>query len=263
MRDLSRTTGNISRFDPFCYLTHLHPRVDSITCVADSVRADLARQLFTPGKAVTIHKGHDLNWYQETPADLAQFGLSENDFVIGAVANLRPRKGLKFLINAAKYLPDDCPIKILLVGSGTDGDGVRNAVRPFGQRFALAGFRKDAPAIVAACAASVLAATKREGLPKSIVESMAYGVTPIVTRTGGSPELVEDGVSGLLIDPSDSKAIADAMLTLWRKPDENRKMGQQARERIATHFNTADTVTASRRAVSQIDGNTGFQVGRQ
>lgn len=237
-------TGNISRFDPTCYLTHLHPRVDRITCVSDSVRADLARQLWSPDKAVCIYKGHDLAWYQDEPADLAPFGIQDGDFVIGAVANQRPRKGLSFLIGAAQYLPDDAPVKILLVGGGTDSDAVREAVAAYPNRFALAGFRKDAPAIVAACEASVLAATKGEGLPKTVVESMAYGVTPIVTHTGGSPELVEDGVSGLVVPPSDSRAIAEAMIRLWRNPEENRAMGQRARRRIDTHFNTADTVRA-------------------
>jgi glycosyltransferase involved in cell wall biosynthesis len=237
-------TGNISRFDPTCYFTHLHPRVDRITCVSDSVRADLARQLWSPEKAVCIYKGHDLSWYQDEPADLAQFGLTDDDFVIGAVANLRPRKGLKFLIGAAQYLPPNAPIKILLVGGGTDSDAVREAVAHYPDRFALAGFRRDAPAIIASCQASVLAATKREGLPKTVVESMAYAVTPIVTRTGGSPELVEDGISGLVVPPSDSRAIAEAMIRLWRDPQTNRAMGQRARRRIDSHFNTADTVAA-------------------
>ncbi len=237
-------TGNISRFDPTCYLTHLHPRVDRITCVSDSVRADLAKQLFSPQKAVCIYKGHDLSWYHEAPADLGEFGFDSSDFVVGAVANLRPRKGLKYLIAAAEYLPPEAPIRILLVGGGTDSDTVREATAKYPGRFALAGFRKDATALIAACQASVLAATKREGLPKTVVESMAYAVTPIATRTGGSPELIEHGVSGLVIDPCDSRAIAESMLQLWRDPDANREMGQRARARIDTHFNVADTVTA-------------------
>ncbi len=131
-----------------------------------------------------------------------------------------------------------------MVGGGTDSEAAREATAKYPGRFALAGFRTDATALIAACQASVLAATKREGLPKTVVESMAYGVTPIATRTGGSPELIEHGVSGLVIDPCDSRAIAEAMLQLWRDPAANREMGQRARERIDTHFNVADTVTA-------------------
>ncbi|MEO1573678.1 MAG: glycosyltransferase family 4 protein [Pseudomonadota bacterium] len=235
-------TGNLSRWDPTSYLTHLNSRVDCITCVSDAVRRDLSQHLTDPHKAITLYKGHDLDWYTETPADLSEFGLSSTDFVVGAVANLRPRKGLKYLVEAARYLPEEAPIKLLLVGNGTDSDAVREATRTHADRFALAGFRRDATALIAACDASVLAATKREGLPKTVVESMAYGVTPIATATGGSPELIEDGVSGLVIEPANARAIADAIVTLWSDEVRNRDMGRRARDRLETHFHHNATV---------------------
>ncbi|MEM6638491.1 MAG: glycosyltransferase family 4 protein [Pseudomonadota bacterium] len=236
-------TGNVSRLNPTSYLTHLSRRVDKITCVSDAVRRDLARHLSTPDKAVTIYKGHDPRWYTEAPADLSEFGFSADDFVVASVANLRPRKGVNFLIDAAAHLPGDAPIRILLVGRGTDSPQVRDAVAAHPGRFALAGFRRDAVALLAACNASILAATKREGLPKTVIESMAYGVTPIATRTGGSPELIEDGVSGLLIEPASARAIGEAITRLWQHPEQNRAMGQRARARLATHFHHNDTVT--------------------
>jgi len=70
------------------------------------------------------------------------------------------------------------------------------------------GHREDALAIVGACDATVLPAIKREGLPKTVIESMALGVVPIVTRTGGSPELLVDGESGLVVPPGDAAALA-------------------------------------------------------
>ena len=237
-------TGNLHRLDPTSYLTHLNPRVDRITCVSDAVRRDLSQHLRDPSKAITLYKGHDLDWYTDRPADLSEFGFTGDDFVVGAVANLRPRKGLRYLVEAARHLPADAPVRVLLVGGGTDSDEVRRATDAFPGRFALAGFRRDATALIAACQASVLAATKREGLPKTVVESMAYGVTPVATATGGSPELIEHGVSGLIIPPRDARAIADAMLTLQRDPERNRDMGQRARERLATHFHHNDTVAA-------------------
>lgn len=235
-------TGNLSRWDPTSYVTHLNSRVDCITCVSDAVRRDLSRHLRNPAKAITLYKGHDPAWYTEAPADLSGFGLAESDFVVGAVANLRPRKGLKYLVEAARYLPADAPIKLLLVGNGTDSEAVREATKEHAERFVLAGFRHDATALIAACDASVLAATKREGLPKTVIESMAYGVTPIATATGGSPELIEDGVSGLLIEPANARAIAESMVALWSDEARNRDMGRRARERLATHFHHNATV---------------------
>jgi glycosyltransferase involved in cell wall biosynthesis len=104
------------------------------------------------------------------------------------------------------------------------------------------GFQRDAPAIIGACDVSVLPTLRREGLPKTVIEAMVYEVPPIVTDSGGSPELVEDGVSGLVVPPGDAVALADAMLRLYRDPDLRRSMGAAARHRIETHFNTNKTV---------------------
>ena len=76
-------TGNISRLDPICYLTHLSPRVDRIVCVAEAVRESLERVVFDPRKLVTIYKGHDLGWYRDTPrADLAELGVPPGAFTV-------------------------------------------------------------------------------------------------------------------------------------------------------------------------------------
>jgi glycosyltransferase involved in cell wall biosynthesis len=79
-------------------------------------------------------------------------------------------------------------------------------------------------------------------LPKTVIEAMIHEVPPIVTNTGGSPELVENGVSGLVVPPGDAAALTEAMLRLYHDPDLRRRIGQAARRRIETHFNSARTV---------------------
>ena len=83
---------------------------------------------------------------------------------------------------------------------------------------------------------------KREGLPKTVIEGMAYGVPPIVTNSGGSPELVEDGISGIIVPPNSAQAIADAILRLYRNTKLRKKMGQAAEQRIRGHFTTEHTI---------------------
>ena len=65
-----------------------------------------------------------------------------------------------------------------------------------------------------------------------------------MTTTGGSAELVEDGVSGLVVPPGDAEALADAVLRLYRDPEANRRMGSRARERIGERFRLEDSVSA-------------------
>jgi glycosyltransferase involved in cell wall biosynthesis len=237
-------TGNISRWDPAAYLTHLHPRVDYIVCVSRATRDDLRTQVRRPENVVAIYKGHDLSWYQDTPCNLQIFGIPESAFVVVSVANNRPRKGVPTFIRAAGLVPSDIPAWWLLVGSGMDAPEIQKLVEssPARDRIILTGHRRDAPAIVAACQVSVLASLKREGLPKTVIEAMVYGVPPVVSDTGGSAELLVDGESGIVVQPGDAGAIAKAVEDLYRNPARRERMGSAARTRIAEHFNVNQTV---------------------
>jgi len=237
-------TGNISRWDPAAYLTHLHPRVDHVICVSRATRDKLRAQVRDPARVISIYKGHDLGWYQDSPAELSEFGIPPGAFVVISVANNRPRKGVPVFIQAAGMLPPGLPIWFLLVGSGMDAPQIRQLVQtsPYREQFVLAGRRTDAPSIVAACQVSVLPSIKREGLPKTVIEAMAYGVATIVSDSGGSAELVEDGVSGIVVPPGDAGAIARAIERLYANPTLRQEMGRRGRERITELFNVKQTV---------------------
>ena len=71
---------------------------------------------------------------------------------------------------------------------------------------------------------------------------MVYQVAPIVTKAGGSPELVEYGVSGLIIETGSAAAISEAILQLARNPQQTAKMGVAAQARIQRDFNTVATI---------------------
>ncbi|MFQ5635939.1 MAG: glycosyltransferase [Gammaproteobacteria bacterium] len=248
-------TGNIRRLDPFKYLTHLNPSVARITCVADAVRADLIANGVSPDKVVTIYKGHDLGWYRDTrAADLGGLGVPEDAVTIACVANNRPRKGVAVLIDAARYLRADTRLHFLLIGHGMATDSIRDRVArgPLADHFHLIGYRENVLQLVAACDGSVLPATKREGLPKTVIESMALGVPAVVTRTGGNPELIVDGDSGYVVDPNDPAALAAALQRLADDPERARAMGAHARVRLQEHFNVDQGVRAHLRLYREL-----------
>jgi len=237
-------TGNIYRYDPSAYLTHLHPRLDGILCVANAVRDDLYRHSFLPKERIqTVYKGHDLAWYQKSPADLVSLGIPSDAFVVVCVANNRPRKGVSVLLAATHNLPLESNIHLLLVGAGMDSEEVSEQIKasPMSDRIHVAGFRRDAPELIAACNVSVLPSIKREGLPKTVIESMVYGVPPIVSDTGGSAELVIDAESGFVVVPRNSQQISDAVLTLWRDPKLCEEIGKNAKQRIHDEFHTSQS----------------------
>ena len=116
------------------------------------------------------------------------------------------------------------------------------AASPATSRIHLTCLRTDAPHVLAACDVCILPALKREGLPKAVIEGMVHGVTPIVTDSGGSPELIEQGKSGLIIPPGSSRAIAEAISQLYADRDRCARMGEEARQRIQRDFHTSKTV---------------------
>src|SRR5690606_36593192 len=104
------------------------------------------------------------------------------------------------------------------------------------------GYRDDAPALTAACDVFVLPSTRREGLARSLIEAMAYGVAPVVTDRGGSPELVQDGACVLVVPVADAPALARAIRTLHDDPDRRARLGSAARVRIRNDFRIEDTI---------------------
>ena len=241
--------GNVSFFSPVSWLRFLNPRIDRIVCVADAVRdyflAMRPAFLRIPAeRLVRIYKGHSLDWYRAVPADLATVGVPPGSFTIACVANYRPRKGIEVLVDAFGRLPDSTNPHLLLIGGGMDAPRLqrRIAASPAASRIHVLGYRKDAPALTAACDVFVLPSTKREGLARSLIEAMAYGVAPVVTDCGGSPELVEHGESGLVVPVADAAALAAAIRMLHDDAALRARLGAGARDRIRTAFRIEDTI---------------------
>jgi glycosyltransferase involved in cell wall biosynthesis len=240
--------GAVGFLDPMSWMRYLNPRIDRIVCVAEAVRRHFLEMrpeflAMPPDRPVTIHKGHDLAWYTGEPADLQAEGIPAGAFVVCCVANYRPRKGIEVLVEAIERLPGDIPAHLLLVGRmHVDKLSKRIAASPAAARIHRVGFRKDAPALAAASGVFCLPSLRREGLARSLIEAMAYRVPPIVTNSGGSPELVVDGVSGIVVPVADSRAIANAIERLYRDPALRQRVGDAARMRIGTAFRHEDTV---------------------
>ncbi len=240
--------GAVSFLDPMSWMRYLNPRIDRIICVADAIRRHFLEMQpaflrMPPERPVTIHKGHKLEWYTATPADLTEYGIPAGAFVVGCTANYRPRKGIDYLVEAIERLPRDLPVHLMLVGHMDAARLTRRIERsPVKARIHRVGFVTNAPELSAACDVFCMPSTKREGLARAIIEAMVYEVAPVVTDSGGSPELVEDGVSGFVVPPRDAQGLADAIEKLYRDNDLRRRMGKAARERIATAFRNEDTV---------------------
>lgn len=212
------TTGGLYRHDPSSYLNALNPRVDGVICVSESVERHVKKQVFsTRKKVVTIYKGHDTIWYDQNPASLEVFGTNKDNFNVAFVANVRPHKGLIYVIKAAHELSDIKDLHILLIGDKMDKEPYLSEIKNSGmnERIHITGYRDDVPQIVAACDVLVHASTRKEGLPRVILESLASGIPVIASANESSLEIIEDGVNGFIVPIKDASSIAKRIRELY------------------------------------------------
>lgn len=241
-------TGYSDWYDPTSYLSHLHPRVDGITCVSQSATDYLKKQFWNKkarSKVKTVYKGHDLGWYDGVEPFAWQLnGLKPNDKIGICVANIRKMKGLKYLLQATSQLVAQQNFHLVLVGEGMNGPEYQRMIEdsPMAKRIHLLGYRKDVLELIKASDFLVLPSIKGEGLPKVVIEAMAQEVTPIASRVGGCPELIEHMKSGIITIPGNPESISNAIKYVLHHPGENLKMGELARERIASHFTLQQSV---------------------
>ncbi len=240
--------GNMSYFSPLSLLYLLNPRLDRIICVCEAVRQYLLG-LGMPGirlrrdVPVTIHKGHSPDLYAGPAEDLKQFGIPDKAFVVACTARGVPRKGIPVLLDAIDNLPAGLNIHFLLAGTHMDNPQHQKlvAANSYAENIHLFGFLHRMPWILPNCDITVLPSLRREGLPRGIIEAMLGGAVPIVTDSGGSPELVEHGKSGFVVPPGESQPITDRILELYYDRELHQRMSEAAQERIHDDFTVEKT----------------------
>jgi glycosyltransferase involved in cell wall biosynthesis len=166
--------------------------------------------------------------------------------VIGSVAMFRGSKGHEHLLDAfALVRPSHPSARLLLVGDGIRRQWVADLAREkgLGDAVVLTGFRTDVPDLLAAMDCFVLASTRTEGVPQSLLQAFAVGVPVVASRIGGIPEVVHDGVTGLLAEPGEPAALARGIRAVLEDPDAAARRAQAAREMVRERFSHHATIS--------------------
>lgn len=163
----------------------------------------------------------------------AELGLADGDVVIATVANLRAQKGYPELLEAARRLLDrGLPVRFVAVGQGPMAADLarRHASLGLGDRFRFLGYRDDAVHVLAGCDVFALA-SRHEGGPLAVIEALAMGLPVVATAVGVVPDVVTDGVEGLLVPPRRADLLADALGRLVVDPARRSSMAAAALRR--------------------------------
>ena len=174
-------------------------------------------------------------------------GLSDRDPNRAVcVASLSPKKGHAHLIDALALLAERRPeIALELVGDGPERERIMRRARDRGvaERVCLLGARPSEDVRVTLAGARVFAlpsvqlpSGRMEGIPVALMEAMASGVPVVATRLSGIPELVQDGVTGLLVEPHDHRGLAAAMVRVLEDDTLASELALRAREHVERSF---------------------------
>jgi sugar transferase (PEP-CTERM/EpsH1 system associated) len=218
--------------------------VHQVVALSIELEEWLARDVGIPrSKIRRICNGVDTTRFR--PISSRDASLAENMFTIGSVTRFSPIKDPLNLVEAFIRLRADGydNVRLLMVGDGP----LKQLAE---ERLARAGLAGDAclPGAALDVAPSLgrldvfVLGSEREGISNTILEAMAVGLPVVATRTGGNCELVEDGVTGALVEPKSRSAIADALARYVKNPELARLHGQAGRERVDRCFSLKQMV---------------------
>ncbi len=237
---------------------HMYRRrgIARIVCLSQTVRAAMLRAGWPEERLVVIYKGHDPAWYRPaTPARLAALGLPDGARCVGAAARWRAGKGGVTLVEAFLQLPFDPRVHLLMIGEVVEPRLVRMRRRLADHpQVHFVGHQPDAPALLGACAMTVMPSGAAEGLCKAVLESLAQGAPAVVSNVGGPAEIVRDGVEGLCVPPGDAVALAGALRRLLEDEPLRRACGERALARIRETFHISTTIERYRALYAELAG---------
>jgi glycosyltransferase involved in cell wall biosynthesis len=192
-------------------------------------------------KMFVIENGIDFSAFileREKASVGLELGIDAGHPLVGTVARLHRQKGLPYLIKAAKKIFARLPkVKVLIVGEGPERKKLERLIRKMGlaESVRLLGERKDAARILSSLDIFILPSLW-EGLPYALLEAGAYGKAVVASDVEGIDELIEDGETGILVEPKNSRVLADSIVRLLEEEDFRRRIGENLRRSLLPRY---------------------------
>ncbi len=230
-------------------LAMAHPRKKTLakyvihgahTIFANSETIASEIETFSGVKPIVVTPGTEEQKYYSKTEARSELGLSNDATLILAVGRLIPRKGFDKLIESLNFLPNERHIVIL--GDGNDAPRLEELAKPHSHQVTFVRGASDDMRDLWYAAADVFALPVRdegtdvEGFGIVFLEAASHGLPVIAGRSGGAKEAIEDGKTGLLVDPNNPQDIAKNIEYLFMHPDLRAQMGRAGKDRARTDF---------------------------
>lgn len=215
--------------------------VDRMVANSNAVKSNVnQREKYPLAKVSVIYNGIDTGRFVSAAGGFlrSSLGLAAGDAIVGMIANLDRIKRHRDLVQAFHLVAGEFPTAhLVLAGHGPEEPILRALAGEMGiaPRVHFLGSVPDVVPVIADFDVAVLC-SESEGLSNAIIECMGCGKPVVCTRTGGNPELVEDGVNGYLVDVGDVAGLAEKLRLLLSRRSHAQELGQSGARLFSDRF---------------------------
>ncbi len=223
---------------------------DGMIAVSESTKAaELAETGIDSARVTVVPNGIDASMFENKPsaADRQQLrdslGYDNETILIGSVGRLTEAKGYPDLLNAFKTVSATLPqARLLIAGKGHLEAALKAQAKQLGigERVQFPGVRSDIPQLLDALDLFAFS-SHWEGMPNALMEAMAAGLPCVATAVSAAPELIDNGLHGILVPPKQPAKLAEAILKIANDGPLGDRLGQAAQQRILSEFTLANT----------------------
>lgn len=219
--------------------THMLRYFDAVVPLSEELMADMARFRVPAKRVHFIRNGVDLSEIDQALAEMPGRDVDEQpEKIIGFIGQMIPRKGIPDLLEAFDTLyAGDASLRLQLLGDGRQRAELEQQAVKQGSASAIEflGFRGDRLALLHRFDLFVMTSSL-EGIPRCMMEAMAVGVPVVAYDIPGVDQLIDHGVTGLLVPYGDKKALAESCRQLLADPVLARRLARAARETIEARY---------------------------
>jgi glycosyltransferase involved in cell wall biosynthesis len=231
-------------------------QVDCFIAASEAIRQMLVHDGVPATRTITVHEGIDVDHVLAAPiVNIHEaLWLPHHAPVIGNVAALVPHKGQRHLIETARLVVREIPdARFVILGEGELREALERQVKEhhLEKHVLLPGFRTDVLGCIKAFDVFAMSSVT-EGLGTSLLDAMACGRAIVATHAGGIPEVVDDGVTGLLVPPRDHAAMAQAIVRVLKDDALRARMGAAGFARVNERFTVDQMIEGTAAAYARI-----------
>lgn len=235
-----------------------------VLAISERVRENILRFRVAPPRKVTVVPlGLELEKFMHVEMFAgklkAELGIQKNNLLVGIIGRMVPIKGHRYFLQAAREVLRVYPaVSFIVVGDGVLRKSLESECRQLGisESVFFLGWRRDVAKIFADLDIVVMSSLN-EGTPVSLIEAMAAGKAVVGTAVGGVPDVIEDGVTGLLVPPEDLRALADSILGLLNDDGLRRVLGERARAAVYPKYDVSRLVADMKDLYFKVSASTG------